>query len=207
MKLEFRGAPLAQSRPDNRPVSLGGRILLHYDNDDVVYLSPEFELLTDAEVKRASASPTNADVSFYPEAQWRRWWEHLADGGSKSNTTLHSRLIDDSTVAALSYRAGGRWGSERVDVIVRMPDANYEMVQAWLRDAIRRGHAPRPHFWFDLVTVSIAQPRELPTWDEFLSAGWAATAPMLCTSAHLSLSYRSDMPSLSDFAYQPVEKH
>lgn len=209
MWLEFRGAPMAWSVPDDVDVILSGRILLHWNARDDTYRDPNFQLLTDAESARASGIAIGAEVRFMVEAEWLQWWRHLAPDGTKPSAVLHQRLMDRYTRAALHYvtpRDGGRrLGPDWVRVLVRMEEPKHTAVQSWLRDAARRGHAPTPRFSFRLVSRCEAKPSELPTWDAFLAGSYAG-APMLCESAEMWLSSRPAMPEPSNFFFEPVEK-
>ena len=205
MRLEFRGDPMAWSYPDDKDLGLGGGILLHGNPDDDYHRDPRFQLLTDAEVSRARRIAIRANVSFMMGAEWLQWWGHLAPDGSTPSVALHQRLVHRDTRYVTS-RDGRRWlGPEWVRVLVRMEAEKHAAVQSWLRDAARRGHAPTPYLWFNLISDCISTTRELPTWAEFLSADYAES-PMLCESAEIALCSRSAMPEPSDFFYAPVEK-
>lgn len=200
MRLEFRSAPLTHSAPDDVDKSLRGRILLRPADYHRHYRAPDLQLLTNAEMERASRIAMPADVRFVLEPAWMAWWGHLAPDGHKANAALYERLLDERTQAALHYmrpcREASGWQQPRESayVLVRLTEPRFSTVQAWLKDAVRRGHAPIARLWFDLVTEDLSRPRYLPTWDQFLSAAYAE-APMLCTSVGMTLVSRPDMPA------------
>ncbi len=201
MNLEFRSAPLAHSAPDDVDVSLSGKILLHPDNYHRHYRAPDLQLLTNAEMEGASRIAMPSEVRFVREPEWVAWWGHLAPDSEKAKPALYERLLDNETRAALHFMRPHRealdWRQPRESlyVMVRLTETRFMAVEDWLKDAARRGHAPTPRLWFELVTEDLSRPRYLPTWDQFLSAAYVE-APMLCTSVGMRMLTRPDMPEI-----------